>query len=370
MDQTFGARLRAQRERQQVALATIAEETKINVALLESLERGDVSKWPGGLFRRAYLRSYAQKIGLEPESVVREFLELHPEPVEATSPVEAIAESAGLHRPRTRLGLMFAGLTGLRPARPEAGRHQLRDAEPAPPHHTVQAEAAPVPEHEPALQSSVEDLFAQPLMTPVADRIHSIREDVPADEEERFSAGLLPVTTADDSSCRNGRAVERDVASTARLVTRVACARDEQDVTAALEETVRIVEAQGAILWVWNAGRAALCPMLAHGYAEELLLRLPDVDRSTDNAIASAFRCAQKKIVHGVGRATGALVVPLVTTAGCVGVLALEFANGGEQHELAQALAMIVAAQLSTLFCAAQTGENVEWQRHGSLAAS
>ena len=51
MDLTFGARLRSQRESQQLALATIAEETKINLALLEGLERDDLSRWPGGLFR-------------------------------------------------------------------------------------------------------------------------------------------------------------------------------------------------------------------------------------------------------------------------------------------------------------------------------
>ena len=43
MDESFGARLRAQRERQQVELATIAEQTKIKLSLLEGLERDDVS---------------------------------------------------------------------------------------------------------------------------------------------------------------------------------------------------------------------------------------------------------------------------------------------------------------------------------------
>jgi cytoskeletal protein RodZ len=93
MDLTFGARLRSQRESQHVALAAIAEETKINLALLEGLERDDLSRWPGGLFRRAYLRTYAQRIGLDPEQVVREFAELHPDPVAGTSPVEVLAQS-------------------------------------------------------------------------------------------------------------------------------------------------------------------------------------------------------------------------------------------------------------------------------------
>ena len=114
MDLTFGARLRSQRERQQVALAAIAEETKISVALLEGLERDDLSRWPGGLFRRAYVRTYAQKIGLDPEQVVREFIELYPDPVEAASPVEVLAQTAQANgkRPRTRIGFLIAGLAG------------------------------------------------------------------------------------------------------------------------------------------------------------------------------------------------------------------------------------------------------------------
>jgi hypothetical protein len=47
--------------------------------LLESLERGDVSQWPRGLFRRAYLRDYAAAVGLAPEPLVAEFLQLFPE---------------------------------------------------------------------------------------------------------------------------------------------------------------------------------------------------------------------------------------------------------------------------------------------------
>ena len=82
MDSSLGARLRLQREQRQVALSDIATETKIQLSLLEGLERDDVSRWPEGIFRHAYLRAYARAIGLEPEGVVREFLELHPDSVE------------------------------------------------------------------------------------------------------------------------------------------------------------------------------------------------------------------------------------------------------------------------------------------------
>ena len=50
MSECFGARLRQQRERQQIALTTIAEQTKISLSLLEALERDDVSHWPTGIF--------------------------------------------------------------------------------------------------------------------------------------------------------------------------------------------------------------------------------------------------------------------------------------------------------------------------------
>src|SRR4029077_12592998 len=82
LPESFGARLRQRRERQHIALSTIAEQTKIKVSLLEALERDDVSHWPSGIFRRAFIRAYAHAIGLEPDVIVREFLEIYPDPIE------------------------------------------------------------------------------------------------------------------------------------------------------------------------------------------------------------------------------------------------------------------------------------------------
>src|SRR5690349_20475654 len=82
MHETFGARLRRRREEQAIALVTIANQTKIKASLFDELERDNVSHWPSGLFRRAYIRAYATAIGLDPEPVVREFLTVHPDPAE------------------------------------------------------------------------------------------------------------------------------------------------------------------------------------------------------------------------------------------------------------------------------------------------
>jgi hypothetical protein len=160
---------------------------------------------------------------------------------------------------------------------------------------------------------------------------------------------VTPPDSAGDTR-RDSRVERHVVGSVARLCSRIACARDDHDVSVALEQTVQTLDAQGAILWVWDADRDALSPALAQGYPDGLLAKLPDVDRDDDNAIAAAFCCGEQQVVRGTNGTTGAFVAPLMTPDGCVGVLALEFDNGGEQHELCQALATIITAQLSTLF--------------------
>lgn len=80
MNEEFGARLRQERERRKISLDSIAATTKVNAALYEGLERGDVSRWPSGIFRRSFVRAYASAIGLDPDAIVREFVGLFPEP--------------------------------------------------------------------------------------------------------------------------------------------------------------------------------------------------------------------------------------------------------------------------------------------------
>jgi hypothetical protein len=354
MDLTFGARLRSQRESQDLALAAIAEETKINLALLEGLERDDLSRWPGGLFRRAYVRTYAQKIGLDPEQVLREFSELHPDPVAAASPVEAIAQSAQGKRPKTRIGLMIAGLAGLRPQRREAQRVV------APETFAVEGHAVvpePVMETPPIVEL---DLGALTETEAPAPRLVMI-------SSPEANGDALPIPRS-----RDVRMLERDVAATARLCTRIASAQDQGDLAGALEETVEMLDALGAILWAWDPHRDVLFPVLAHGYPDELLARLPEVRRCADNAIAGVLRCGQNQVVGSASDATGAFVAPLLTPDGCAGVFALEFTNGAEQRELVQALATIITAQFSTLFAAVRSHAiEEEWARPArSLVAS
>jgi transcriptional regulator with XRE-family HTH domain len=78
---TLGAYLRAERERRGLTLRTISENTKVSIPLLEGLESDDISRWPGGIFRRAFVRSYAESVGLDPDEVFKRFEQQHKPPV-------------------------------------------------------------------------------------------------------------------------------------------------------------------------------------------------------------------------------------------------------------------------------------------------
>jgi cytoskeleton protein RodZ len=83
----FGTRMKRAREERGISLRQIATSTKISVAALEALERNDISRLPGGIFSRAFVRSYALEIGLDPEQTVREFIAQFPhDSVTAGSP--------------------------------------------------------------------------------------------------------------------------------------------------------------------------------------------------------------------------------------------------------------------------------------------
>src|SRR5215216_560224 len=79
-DAAFGTRLRKERERRRITLTSIAANTKINMSLLQGLEAGEVGRWPSGIFRRSFIRAYANAIGLDAEEVAKEFLHRFPDP--------------------------------------------------------------------------------------------------------------------------------------------------------------------------------------------------------------------------------------------------------------------------------------------------
>jgi len=75
----FGTFLRQAREHRGVSLQDLAESTKISARVLESLERNDPSKLPGGIFSRAFVRAYAREVGLDPDVAVASFVTAFPD---------------------------------------------------------------------------------------------------------------------------------------------------------------------------------------------------------------------------------------------------------------------------------------------------
>jgi cytoskeleton protein RodZ len=80
----FGRTLREARERRGISLRQIANATKISMPALEALERNDVSRLPGGIFSRAFVRSYAVEVGLDPDRTVQEFIAQFPDSIAAS----------------------------------------------------------------------------------------------------------------------------------------------------------------------------------------------------------------------------------------------------------------------------------------------
>jgi cytoskeleton protein RodZ len=89
----FGSRLKQARELRGVSLQQISRTTKIGVNALQALERNDFSRLPGGIFSRAFVRSYAIEVGLDPEDTIQEFLD------QLTTGTAAGAASSGLMEP-------------------------------------------------------------------------------------------------------------------------------------------------------------------------------------------------------------------------------------------------------------------------------
>ena len=92
----FGLELRRIRERRGLSLEEMSEQTKVGVAHYAALEAGDLSRWPSGIFRRAFVRSYASSVGLDPDEVLAAFSRIFPDPADGPRAVARITAEAAL----------------------------------------------------------------------------------------------------------------------------------------------------------------------------------------------------------------------------------------------------------------------------------
>jgi hypothetical protein len=144
-------------------------------------------------------------------------------------------------------------------------------------------------------------------------------------------------------------AAHTDFSGVALLCTDLARVIDTQQLPSLLDRASSLLDAKGIILWIADPEGRELNPIVAHGYAPQLVDRLGRIPRDAENATAAAFRTALLQTVRADAESNGAIAAPLVTPGGCVGVMAAEVRHEGEREESRLAAAAIVAAQLATL---------------------
>ena len=69
-----GSELRQARERRGLSLQQISHITKISLRVLQVIEAADQSRLPAPVFTRAFVKSYAAEVGLDPEETMRRYL--------------------------------------------------------------------------------------------------------------------------------------------------------------------------------------------------------------------------------------------------------------------------------------------------------
>jgi hypothetical protein len=140
-----------------------------------------------------------------------------------------------------------------------------------------------------------------------------------------------------------------DLGGMAALCVDLARIQDTRTLPNLLERAADILQASGIVLWIADPDGRELSPIVVHGYSPQLSARFGTILRDAENVTASAYRTGLLQTMKGDAISNGAVAAPLITGGGCVGVMAAELKNGGEQQHALLAAAAIVAAQLATL---------------------
>jgi cytoskeleton protein RodZ len=105
----LGASFRKARESQNLSIDKIAGDTRINSRFLEAIENERFDLLPGGIFNRGFIRTYALRLGLDPEEAIQGYEKL-------VRAVEAEPAQQEPERPRgktTKIPVYYVALAGL-----------------------------------------------------------------------------------------------------------------------------------------------------------------------------------------------------------------------------------------------------------------
>ncbi|HUL74189.1 MAG TPA: GAF domain-containing protein [Vicinamibacterales bacterium] len=177
------------------------------------------------------------------------------------------------------------------------------------------------------------------------------RPAVAAESAATASGPDLPLRLTVPAPQPSPQPVVRDVSlsQAAELCVDLARVMDGRDVPALLERAAAVLGAKGVILWMTDSSGALLRPSVAHGYSDRVLTKMGTLQVDGDNATSLAFRTLRGQTINAAGASTsGAIAVPLITSSGCVGVLAAEVNRPRPTPDTLD-VARIIAAQLAVL---------------------
>ena len=141
-----------------------------------------------------------------------------------------------------------------------------------------------------------------------------------------------------------------DLAAAAALSTELGTLSDQDQLQRLLGRAAEILDARGLVIWM-GAGDE-LFAAAAHGYDSAVLQRIRPIPRSGDNVTAAAWRSGQLRTVSADASGYGAIVAPLLSPTGCVGVLAAETRSGRDGDDTTRAVVTIIASQLASVLAA------------------
>jgi hypothetical protein len=138
-----------------------------------------------------------------------------------------------------------------------------------------------------------------------------------------------------------------NLSAAAELCVDLARVIDARDVPTLVERACSVLEAKGIVLWVADEGGNWLTPSVAHGYPDRVVAKLGPLEIESDNVTSLAFRSLKPQVMASLTPgASSAIAAPLISSAGCVGVLAAELRQNKPGSDVLP-VASIIAAQLA-----------------------
>jgi len=156
----FGERLRRERELRGVKLEEIAESTKIGVRYLRALEDEDLTKLPGGIFSKGFVRAYARYLGIDEEEAIADFVHVAGESENALPEASALPEKPQVETHSSKWWLVLALLALI-----AVGYYYRQRTRTAPP---AAHPAAPQPAPPKPAPQQAEPSATVPVTTPTA----------------------------------------------------------------------------------------------------------------------------------------------------------------------------------------------------------